>query len=82
MGMGIELLPTPDQLYLHNYVALLGVLLCYDWLLTLDDEVNLVWMGPKTSAAWLFLFSRYFAIISCVWPTSHRFPRSEVANDI
>lgn len=38
--------------------------MCYDWLLTLDDEVHLVWMAPKPLAAWLFLFNRYFAIVT------------------
>ena len=39
------------------------VILCYDWLLTLDMEVQFAWRAPKTSGVWLFLVNRYFTLL-------------------
>ncbi|KAI0795412.1 hypothetical protein C8Q75DRAFT_448834 [Abortiporus biennis] len=55
------------QLYLHNYLHLLGVsILYYDYVITFSDEVSYVWFKPKSGAAWLFLLNRYFSLFADV----------------
>jgi len=40
-------------------------LMVYEYFITLDDEVELIWKKPNSSAIkWLFLFIRYFSLTS------------------
>ena len=39
------------------------VILVYDWLVTLDEEINLFWRKKKTVATYLFLFNRYVPLV-------------------
>ncbi|KAI9067365.1 hypothetical protein FKP32DRAFT_1601222 [Trametes sanguinea] len=39
----------------------------YDYLLTLDEEVRLIWLRKKTGASWLFLVIRYHALVAMVF---------------
>ncbi|KAJ3005093.1 hypothetical protein NUW54_g4497 [Trametes sanguinea] len=44
-----------------------AALLAYDYLLTLDQEVRLIWKQKKTGATLLFLIIRYWALLSLVF---------------
>ncbi|KAJ7142928.1 hypothetical protein C8R44DRAFT_761407 [Mycena epipterygia] len=47
-----------------RYVGAAGfMILVYDHLLTLDDEVKYIWSAPSTLAKWLFLILRYMVPI-------------------
>ncbi|KAJ7481954.1 hypothetical protein FB451DRAFT_1237644 [Mycena latifolia] len=53
------------EIFLMNYTHLVGITFLYwDHLITLDNEINLLWRRRKAlSACWFFL-NRYFAFIS------------------
>ncbi|KAI0669085.1 hypothetical protein C8Q78DRAFT_229599 [Trametes maxima] len=40
-----------------------SALLVYDWLLTFDREVRLIWRRPRTGASVLYFFTRYIIIV-------------------
>ncbi len=45
---------------------------CYEWLITLDQEVKFFWTGKQTLATWIFAVSRYstlFLVILTIPPT-------------
>lgn len=61
----------------HTYLAcrlescwsfFLLVVVVYDWLLTLSDEIRLVWKRKLTGATVLFLLNRYTTLIMYVIP--------------
>ncbi|KAI0652934.1 hypothetical protein C8Q70DRAFT_883373, partial [Cubamyces menziesii] len=41
-------------------------LIAYDYILTLDQEIQFIWMRKKTCASLLFLVVRYMAILAIV----------------
>ncbi|KZP23919.1 hypothetical protein FIBSPDRAFT_930145 [Athelia psychrophila] len=52
---------------LHTYVQLISVLvLCYDAVLTMPDEISGIWSRKKTLISWLYLINRYLAILGNV----------------
>ncbi|KAJ3477399.1 hypothetical protein NLI96_g10492 [Meripilus lineatus] len=54
-----------DQIYLNNYLFLLGgIVFYYDWLLTLSEEIQFVWLAPRTGGFWIFLLNRYFTFFA------------------
>jgi len=64
----------PSQVYVHNYLHLLGVvILYYDHAITFDDEYWRVWQNPRTGASILFLVNRYFAFITNIAITAGNF---------
>ncbi|KAJ3488565.1 hypothetical protein NLI96_g2756 [Meripilus lineatus] len=53
---------TLSIIYIQDYLSILGgVILYYDWLLTLDDEVQYAWQAQKNTGVKLFLLNRYFS---------------------
>ncbi|KZT67927.1 hypothetical protein DAEQUDRAFT_728429 [Daedalea quercina L-15889] len=71
--------------YLENYinsnhcVAVATVLIIYDYLITLDDEISLLWLAQKKRASTLlFAGSRFtllvlaLAYIACCWQTANK----------
>ncbi|KAJ3477712.1 hypothetical protein NLI96_g10277 [Meripilus lineatus] len=54
-----------SDLYLYQYAHVFGgVILYYDWLLTLADEIEYFWSGSKSIVVWLVLVTRYFPFFS------------------
>lgn len=49
------------------YSVALGTLVFYDYLLTLQDEVQYAWGGRKSWVFYLFLINRYVTIIYDIW---------------
>lgn len=47
-----------------GWYSAVTVIIIYDWLLTLSDEVRLVWNGKMTGAKVFFLANRYIYIVS------------------
>ncbi|EMD30961.1 hypothetical protein CERSUDRAFT_69651 [Gelatoporia subvermispora B] len=46
-----------------RYLSAAGlVVLLYDYVLTVHEEVRLVWPAPRSAAKWTFLVNRYFVI--------------------
>ncbi|GJE86595.1 hypothetical protein PsYK624_026750 [Phanerochaete sordida] len=63
-----------SQVYVHNYLHLLGVvILYYDHAATFDEEYWRVWRTPGTGASVLFLVNRYFAFFSNIVITAGNF---------
>ncbi|KAL4244469.1 hypothetical protein ABKN59_008684 [Abortiporus biennis] len=63
-----------DQIYIRNYLYLLGiVILYYDYLLTFSDEVRYMWFQPSLRIPWLFFFNRYFSILADIGITIANF---------
>ncbi|KAF9789637.1 hypothetical protein BJ322DRAFT_1178256 [Thelephora terrestris] len=57
----------------HKYHAVAtGTVLCYDYLLTLADEVEYAWSGKKSWTFWLYIFNRYFPITYLLWELGGR----------
>ncbi|KAF9780868.1 hypothetical protein BJ322DRAFT_285988 [Thelephora terrestris] len=54
-----------DITAVRYYVMATGVILFYDYLLTLADEY--VWPEKKSCAFWLFIFNRYFPMVYQFW---------------
>lgn len=42
----------------------LVVILYYDWIHTLEEEIRHVWFAPKTMGVWLFFLNRYFSFLA------------------
>ncbi|KAJ3018170.1 hypothetical protein NUW54_g405 [Trametes sanguinea] len=62
------LVQTISEALLDNRIGLGPItLLAYDYLLTLDQEVRLIWKQKKTGATLLFLIIRYWALLSLVF---------------
>ena len=55
-----------DRIMIYLSVALLY----YDWILTLDAEIEYLWLKPKSIISWLILLTRYFPF-SSVSPREH-----------
>ncbi|TEB38202.1 hypothetical protein FA13DRAFT_1657125 [Coprinellus micaceus] len=52
-----------SQALLNSASGSAFVALVWEWLITLDDEVELIWSKPKHSwVKWLFLFARYYVL--------------------
>lgn len=47
-------------------VLLYAAMLAYEYVITLDQEVNLFWRRKKNGATVLFLLARYLALLSYV----------------
>ena len=43
-----------------------AVLLCYDYFLTLPDELELVWRRKMNTSSWLFGATRVTAAVYCI----------------
>ena len=41
-----------------------SVIVYYDFLLTLGEEIQFAWHEPRTVWSWLFFFNRYFTLLS------------------
>ncbi|KAJ6467925.1 hypothetical protein C8R45DRAFT_1019467 [Mycena sanguinolenta] len=53
------------EIILLNYLHLVGITVLYwDHLITLRNEVNLIWGRPKSLSAYCFFLNRYFAFFS------------------
>ena len=39
---------------------------CYEWLVTLDQEIKHIWAQPWTLSTWIFVASRYATIIMAI----------------
>ncbi|KAF7378223.1 hypothetical protein MSAN_00247100 [Mycena sanguinolenta] len=53
------------EIILLNYLHLVGITVLYwDHLITLGNEVNLIWGRPKSLSAYCFFLNRYFAFFS------------------
>ncbi|KAL5501881.1 hypothetical protein ACEPAH_9142 [Sanghuangporus vaninii] len=57
----VIILKERENIIATNYVGVASyVILIYDHLLTLSDEVNYIWRGGKGPVIYLFLLNRYF----------------------
>lgn len=71
--MSADAIPV-SQLYLHNYLHLLGIVIFfYDYAITFDDEYWRVWRTPTTGASLVFLLNRYFAFFTNIAITAGNF---------
>ncbi|KAJ7484827.1 hypothetical protein B0H11DRAFT_1162076 [Mycena galericulata] len=53
------------------YVAVAALtVLVFDWLVSLDREVEMVWKRPKSLVKWLYIWNRYFALSMTCFCTS------------
>ncbi|TFK97182.1 hypothetical protein BDV98DRAFT_607814 [Pterulicium gracile] len=55
----------------------------YDWLITLDDEVEHIWTQKRTPANWMFIWIRYYSIALLIFDVTqiHLFARPGFTND-
>ncbi|KAL7281480.1 hypothetical protein ACG7TL_004795 [Trametes sanguinea] len=77
MSSAADLISLISSAYVQSHFLLPGnkariglgsvALPAYDYLITLDQEVRLVWMRKKTAATWLFLVIRYHALVAMVF---------------
>ncbi|KAI0640907.1 hypothetical protein C8Q79DRAFT_421615 [Trametes meyenii] len=55
-----------------------SALLVYDWLLTFDREVRLIWRQPRTGASLLYFCTRYMIIVENMVDNITIYPVSDV----
>ncbi|GLB38975.1 putative amino acid permease [Lyophyllum shimeji] len=56
---------TALQIQIHDILHVLGVsVLLYDYLITVGDEVDYMWLFPKGRSTWWYFVNRYFSILS------------------
>ncbi|KAI5122721.1 hypothetical protein M0805_009774 [Coniferiporia weirii] len=70
-------LATLEQVFRFKGVCRLAtlssmLLLVYDYVITLPDEVNLVWNSPRSSAKTIFFLNRYFSLFVVITYTCRR----------
>ncbi len=55
------------------HILMYTVYMCYDWMLTLDDEISLFWNRRVSAASILYFAIRYPVIIFWImgYPTTH-----------
>ncbi|KAH9986753.1 hypothetical protein BJV74DRAFT_844059 [Russula compacta] len=78
LSAGPPPLPTVDEIVrgLHRatiakYLSVAGlVALLYDHVLTLNDEIQLIWSAPRSFAKWIFLVNRYLSTV-CLLAVAH-----------
>lgn len=49
------------------YAAACGAILFYDYLLTLPDEIEYIWVARKSWISWVFVANRYFPMTHILW---------------
>ncbi|KAG1889221.1 hypothetical protein F4604DRAFT_829666 [Suillus subluteus] len=57
-----------QQIFSSNYVFVVpNIILIYDHMATLTEEISCIWCRPKVLSAVLFLLNRYFALLGNVY---------------
>ena len=59
----VDIMLHVPQLYTHTPSPLLVALVFYDYVITLDHEINLFWKRKFTGATILFLLNRYLLVL-------------------
>ncbi|KAA1469921.1 hypothetical protein DENSPDRAFT_796979 [Dentipellis sp. KUC8613] len=62
-----ELISAIQSTYATKYLSAIGlVALIYDHILTLPDEIRLIWKAPRSFAKWAFLANRYIVALCLI----------------
>ncbi|TFY67264.1 hypothetical protein EVG20_g4004 [Dentipellis fragilis] len=62
-----ELISAIQSTYATRYLSAIGlVALIYDHILTLPDEIRLIWKAPRSFAKWAFLANRYIVALCLI----------------
>lgn len=62
----LQVTEFPTRAYIADCQHLVQALYCFEWLTTLDQEVNQIWARKWTLSTWIFVANRHGSLILAV----------------
>ncbi|THG97199.1 hypothetical protein EW026_g4752 [Hermanssonia centrifuga] len=66
--------------YLVNVIITYSMTMVYEYLITLNDEITMIWRRTWTVVTWLFMTNRYLMIVSTIWAAVPATAKVRLAN--
>ena len=82
MSVDLPLLRAPNRTDHYSCVCFGPALLAFEWVITLDREVRLVWGRKLTGASVLFVMNRYWLFFQYITQVITAYPMSQYVSPL